>query len=144
MHFSPPAIAFRVLANLSDGVVHDRKCVSDDGVFVPLGVRSLVDAGESDKPVANAIRAQAMGCGLADGAIDGEPAADISPEMSGRRARNEARTLSQTVASTQASGDDTQCANAWLRELEDRRRRGVDVAIHESHVDADIAPCEAG
>ena len=144
VHFLPATIALGVGANLSDGLVYDSHRVSDDRRILTLCVRSLVDAGQGDERIPIASSAQAPRCFLADAAIDCQPAADVAAEMSRRRSRHEYRAAADTIARSQSTADHAQRAEIRLRQLEDRRRCRIDVAIHEPHLRADVAPGVSG
>ena len=61
--------------------------------------------------------------------------------MSSGRARNEGGILANAFATSKSAGDHAQRAEAWFRQLEDRRRRAVDVSIDQAHLGADVTSC---
>src|SRR2546427_1375399 len=144
VHLFPPSVTLGVGANLRDGVIHDFQCIVHDWRILALRVGGLVDSGECDEGVPIASGAQTIRCFFANATVDGEPAAHVAAKVRGGRARDEGWILTDAVAMPQASCDHAQRAEAWLRELEDRRRSGIDVAIDEAHFSADVASRVSG
>src|SRR6185503_8140174 len=60
-------------------------------------------------------------------------------KVSRRRARHETGTLTDALAPAEAAADYAQSAQARFCQLEDRRRRTIDVPIDEAHLRSDIA-----
>src|SRR5436305_14220713 len=134
LHLLPASIPLGIEADLVDGVVHDFHRVCHDRATLSLCVRSFVDSGEGDECVAISSGTQPVGRFFTDAAIDCQPTADVAAEMGGGRTRDECRTLANSVPPPQSPCDDTQRAEARLRQLEYRRRCWIDVAIHEPHL----------
>jgi hypothetical protein len=61
--------------------------------------------------------------------VDREPTAHVAAKMSRGRARNESGSPTDAIATVQPAGDYAQSSHAGFGQLEDRRRRAVDVAI---------------
>jgi hypothetical protein len=61
--------------------------------------------------------------------------------------RDESRALPDSVSAAQPPSDDAESSNAWFRELEERWRVSVNIAIDEPHLRPDVAAgvaCETG
>jgi hypothetical protein len=140
VHLLPPSIALRVGTDLGYSVIHDPHGIADDPRIVPFGVGRLVDSGERDESESHALRAQTKRGFLSHPPVDGEPAPHIAAKVGSGRARDERETLTDSLAAPESPPNYAQRAKARLGELEDGRRRAVNVAIHEAHLGADIAP----
>jgi len=81
-----------------------------------------------------------MDCLLSDAPVDLEPTPHITAKMSRRGASDERWASTNPVPAPKSAADHAQRAEARLRQLENRRRCWIDVAIHEAHLRADVAP----
>src|SRR5437762_10451277 len=79
-----------------------------------------------------------MGSFFSDASIDRQPTAHITAKMRSRGARNENGTPTNAVATSQSASDHAQRTEAWLCQLEDGWGCGIDVAIYEAHLGADV------
>jgi len=144
VHLLPSAFALGVVPNLRDCVIYDRERARDDGVIVSARVRCLVDTRERDERVSRAFCAQSVRGSFSNRPVDRQPPAHVTPKVSCSGASDEAGVLTHTIASAKSARDDAERAEARFRQLEDRRRCRIDVAIHEPHVDADVAARKSG
>ena len=144
MHFCPAPVAFGVGADLRDRVVHDAHSITGDLRVLSGGVRCLVDAGEGDEGVSRPTRSKSQRDLFPNLTIDRQPAAHVAAEVSRRGARHETGTLSDALATAQAATDHAQRTQTRLRQLENRRRRTIDVPIDEAHLRSDVASRMSG
>src|SRR5438874_323092 len=79
-----------------------------------------------------------MGSFFSDASIDRQPTAHITAKVRSRGARNEDGAPTNAVATSQSASDHAQRTEAWLCQLEDGWRCGIDVAIYEAHLGADV------
>src|SRR2546423_1711353 len=109
-----------------------------------LGMRGLVDTRERNEGKSGCIFSQTVCGSFADSAVDGEPTSHITAKVRRCRARDKLRALSNAIAAAKPARNYAQSTKARLRELEHCRRCRIDVAIHEAHVDANVAACISG
>jgi hypothetical protein len=142
----PVAGALRVRPQLGGRVVDDAERVAHDGRVVAARVRRLVDAGERGehhaRPVRGAARprlAHARGDLGADVAVDVEPPRDVAGEVGARGAERERGAAPEPRPRGEPAADHVERGEPRGGELEQRGRRGVEVAVDVAHLGADVA-----
>jgi hypothetical protein len=139
VHAVPSAVLFGVAPDLRHCLVDDAHCFADDRRVVSGGMRCFVDSGERDEGEPGFLCAQPVRDFMADPAVDLEPAFDIATKVGCRGACNEPKRLPYSFTALQSATYHTECAETGFGQLENRRRRAVEVAVDEPHLRTDIA-----
>src|SRR3954471_8306216 len=137
----PVAALLGVDAEPRHELVDDADGVANDRGVVALRVRALVDTGERREDEVGALVAHTPNDFLDHVAIDVEPAADVAAEVGPGDARGRRR---DARAGREAAADHAQRADAPRSELEQCRRRRIQVTIDAPHLMPDVAPRERG